>query len=171
MLNKVILMGRLTADPDFRQTQNGTSMCRFRLAIDRNYSKSSGTDENTTQKQTDFIPVVCWRNTAEFVSRYFHKGSMAIVEGRLENDDYTDQNGVKHYSMQVTAQQVSFGESKKAADASGYGTSNAYPRPNSENAGSSIPPQKPNNTEPFGGMQIGDLSDFEEVLSDGDVPF
>ena len=77
MLNKVILMGRLCADPDFRQTQSGIAVCRIRVAIDRPY-----TSKSTGERQADFINVVCWRQQAEFVSRYFHKGSMIIVEGK-----------------------------------------------------------------------------------------
>lgn len=116
MLNKVILMGRLCADPDFRQTQSGVAVCRIRVAVDRRFS-----NKQTGEREADFISVTCWRQQAEFVSRYFHKGSMIIVEGSLRNSDYTDQNGVKHYSMDVQADNVSFGESsvphrKTAAD-------------------------------------------------------
>ena len=126
MLNKVILMGRLCADPDFRQTPSGVSVCRIRVAVNRPFvNKASG------EREADFISVTCWRNTAEFVSRYFHKGSMIIVEGSLRNSDYTDQNGVKHYSMDVQADNVSFGESKSAAASNqqgGYPTQNPYPQ-------------------------------------------
>ena len=113
-MNKVILMGRLCADPDFRQTQSGIAVCRIRVAIDRPY-----TSKSTGERQADFINVVCWRQQAEFVSRYFHKGSMIIVEGRLQNSDYTDGNGVKHYSMEVQADNVTFGETRAAAQANG----------------------------------------------------
>lgn len=112
MTNVVIIRGRLCADPDFRQTQNGKAVCSFRLAVERNQKAEN------RQKQVDFIPCVCWNQLAEFVSRYFRKGSMAIVEGRLQNADYTDNNGVKHYAMEACAHSVDFGESKKAADAS-----------------------------------------------------
>lgn len=114
MLNKVILMGRLCADPDFRQTQSGVAVCRIRVAVDRRFS-----NKQTGEREADFISVTCWRQQAEFVSRYFHKGSMIIVEGSLRNSDYTDQNGVKHYSMDVQADNVSFGESKRAAQENG----------------------------------------------------
>ena len=114
MLNKVILMGRLTADPELRQTPSGVSSCRFSVAVNRNY-----TSKETGERQTDFINVVAWRNTAEFVSRYFSKGKMIIVEGSLRNNNYTDQNGVKHYSMDVQADNVSFGESKSASASNG----------------------------------------------------
>ena len=157
MLNKVILMGRLCADPDFRQTPSGVSVCRIRVAVNRPFvNKASG------EREADFISVTCWRNTAEFVSRYFHKGSMIIVEGSLRNSDYTDQNGVKHYSMDVQADNVSFGESKSAAASNqqgGYPTQNPYPAPAAA---------KP---APDASIQLGDLGDFEEILGDGEVPF
>lgn len=111
MVNKVILIGRLTADPELRQTQSGISSCRFTVAVNRPY-KSKDSNEN----EADFINVIAWRQTAEFVSRYFSKGKMIIVEGSLRNNNYTDQNGVKHYSMNVLADNVSFGESKSASD-------------------------------------------------------
>lgn len=150
MLNKIILMGRLCADPDFKQTQSGVCVCRFRIAVDRRYSSADG------GKQTDFISIVCWRKTAEFVNRYFHKGSMAIVEGSLQNADYTDNNGTKHYAMEVNADNVQFGESRAANQ-----NSNAYATPGT--------PQAANNYDVT--AEIGDLSDFEEVLTDGNVPF
>ena len=112
MLNKVILMGRLTADPELRQTTSGISTCRFSVAVDRPYRKDQ-------ERQADFIRVNTWRQTAEFVSRYFSKGKMIIVEGSLRNNDYTDANGVKHYSMEVQADNVSFGESKGSGQQQG----------------------------------------------------
>ena len=121
MLNKVILMGRLCADPDFRQTPSGVAVCRIRLAIDRRF-----TNKQTGEREADFINVSCWRQQAEFVSRYFHKGSMIIVEGSLRNNDYTDQNGVKHYSMEVLADNVTYGESKSSAQENGGEYQGAY---------------------------------------------
>ena len=111
MINCVILMGRLTADPDSGQTQSGIAYCRFTVAIDRKF-----TDKATGQKEADFIGCVAWRKTAEFVSKYFKKGSMIIVEGTLQNNNYTDSNGVKHYSYNVIADNISFGESKSASN-------------------------------------------------------
>ena len=126
MLNKVIIMGRLTADPELRQTPSGISTCRFSVAVDRGYKS-----KDTGERQTDFIRVTAWRQTAEFVSRYFSKGKMIIVEGSLRNNDYTDANGVKHYSMDVQADNVSFGESKSAsANASGIGNVSNFQQPN-----------------------------------------
>lgn len=171
MLNKVILMGRLCADPDFRQTPNGTPVCRIRVAIDRRFS-----NKQTGERETDFVNVTCWRQSAEFVSRYFHKGSMVIVEGSLRNNDYTDQNGVKHYSMEVQADNVSFGESKRAAQESG-GYQGAYQQPSYAPAAPAAPAQPaasapaPAAAQAPGALQLGDLGDFEEILSDGEVPF
>ncbi|MDO5559511.1 MAG: single-stranded DNA-binding protein [Oscillospiraceae bacterium] len=161
MLNKVILMGRLVADPDLRQTTNNVSMCRFTIALDRPYNAASG-----GEKQTDFITIIAWRQTAEFVSRYFSKGKMIIVEGALRNDNYTDKDGVKHYSMNVQADKVSFGESKAASEgySGGSGQQNNFAQPAYKNA---EPAQQTSNES----VQIGDLDDFEEILSDGDVPF
>ena len=171
MLNKVILMGRLCADPDFRQTQSGTAVCRIRVAVDRRFS-----NKQTGEREADFINVTCWRQQAEFVSRYFHKGSMVIVEGSLRNNDYTDQNGIKHYSMEVYADNISFGESKRAAQEGG-GYQGAYQQPSyAQVAPAPAAPVQPaapapaaNNTP--GALQLGDLGDFEEILSDGEVPF
>lgn len=160
MLNKVILMGRLTADPELRQTTSGISSCRFSVAVNRSY-----TSKDTGERQTDFINVVAWRNTAEFVSRYFSKGKMIIVEGSLRNNNYTDQNGVKHYSMDVQADNVSFGESKSASASNGnsVGIGNGnFQQPNQQQ-----PVQQPADET----VSLGDLGDFEEILSDGEVPF
>jgi single-strand DNA-binding protein len=162
MFNKVILMGRLVADPELRQTSSNISVCRFRIAVDRGYSSNNG------ERQTDFISIVAWRLSAEFVSRYFSKGKMIIVEGSLRNADYTDANGVKHYAMEVTADRVSFGESKSAsAGGSSYqqGGSGNFQQPSYQQS-EPMASQSANES-----VQIGDLGDFEEILSDGDVPF
>ena len=111
MINTVILMGRLTADPDSAQTQSGTAYCRFTVAVDRKFA-----DKTTGERQADFISCVAWRQTAEFINKYFSKGKMIIVEGTLQNNNYTDSNGVKHYSYNVVADSVSFGESKSASN-------------------------------------------------------
>ncbi len=158
MLNKVILMGRLTRDPEFRQTTSGVAMCRFSVACDRRIA-----NKETGERQADFIDCIAWRQSAEFISRYFTKGSMIIVEGTLQNNNYTDNNGVKHYAMNVVCENVSFGESKKSAAASGYaqqGYGGGY------SAQQNAAPAQPKET-----LQIGDLGEFEEILSDGEVPF
>ncbi len=161
MLNKVILMGRLVADPELRQTPNNISVCRFRIAIDRPYNPSNG-----GERQADFISIVAWRQNAEFISKYFSKGKMAIVEGSLRNADYTDANGVKHYAMEVQADRVTFGESKSASASNGssYQDQGNFQQPSYHNEAKA---QQPANES----VQIGDLGDFEEILSDGDVPF
>lgn len=115
MLNKIILMGRLTRDPELRRTQAGTAVVSFSLAVDRDYKDQSG------EKETDFIDIVAWRNTAEFVSKYFTKGRMAVVEGRLQIRDWTDKDGGKRRSAEVVAENVYFGDSKKSEAAPAYG--------------------------------------------------
>ena len=91
MLNRIVLMGRLTRDPELRQTQSGASVANFSLAVDRDFK-----DKQTGEKTTDFIDIVAWRQTAEFVSRFFTKGRMAVVEGRLQIRDWTDKDGNKY---------------------------------------------------------------------------
>ncbi|MDR0984256.1 MAG: single-stranded DNA-binding protein [Ruminococcus sp.] len=124
MYNKVILMGRLTADPELRQTSQGISVCSFTIAVDRSYSKNE-------ERQADFFRVTAWRNTAEFVSKYFSKGKMAIVEGKVQNSNYTDNQGVMHRTCEVQADNVSFGETKAASElhaqnAMAYGGGGGY---------------------------------------------
>lgn len=174
MLNKIILMGRLCADPTLKQTQTGISVCRFRIAVERPYRTNGN-------QGTDFITISSWRQSAEFVSRYFRKGSMIIVEGRLQNADYTDSNGVKHYAMEVQAEHVSFGEARAAAThqsalqtaslsgkppAAAYGANGNPPQdyqPTTQNAA-----QSPQHSY---AADVGDLSEFETILSNGDDPF
>lgn len=110
MLNKIFIMGRLTRDPELRRTQNGTAVTSFTLAVDRDFKNLDGT------KDTDFIDVVAWRNTAEFVSKYFSKGRMAVVEGRLQLRDWTDKDGNKRRNAEVLADNIYFGDAKKDAD-------------------------------------------------------
>jgi single-strand DNA-binding protein len=115
MLNKIILMGRLTRDPELRRTQSGTPVASFTLAVDRDFKSQGG------EKETDFIDVVAWRNTAEFVSKYFTKGRMAVVEGRLQIRDWTDKDGNKRKAAEVIADNVYFGDSKKEASGGSFG--------------------------------------------------
>lgn len=107
MLNKIILMGRLTRDPELRRTGSGTAVTSFSLAVDRDFKGQSG------EKEADFIDIVAWRNTAEFVSKFFAKGRMAIVEGRLQIRDRTDKDGAKRRTAEVVADTVYFGDTKK----------------------------------------------------------
>ena len=115
MLNQIVLMGRLTRDPELRYTQSQTPVATFRIAVDRDYSGRDG-----AERQTDFIDIVAWRQSAEFVSKYFNKGSMIIVVGRLQMRDWTDREGNKRTSAEVVADRVMFGESKRARDEGGY---------------------------------------------------
>ena len=119
MLNKIILMGRLTRDPELRHTQQGTPVATFSLAVDRDFKGRDG-----GERATDFIDIVAWRSTAEFVSKYFTKGRMAVVEGRLQIRDWTDRDGGKRRSAEVIADNIYFGDSKRDGDSGG-----SYSRP------------------------------------------
>jgi single-strand DNA-binding protein len=110
MLNKGILMGRLTRDPELRHTQSGTAVCSFTLAIDRDRKDANG------EKQTDFIDCVAWGKQAEFVSQWFSKGMMAIVVGRIQSRKWQDQNGNNRMAIELNCEEVSFGETKKNRD-------------------------------------------------------
>ena len=150
MLNRIILMGRLTRDPELRRTQSGTAVTSFSLAVDRDFKSQNG------DKETDFIDIVAWRSTAEFVSKYFTKGRMAVVEGRLQIRDWTDREGGKRRSAEVVADNVYFGDSKRDAASDG-GYAPAYSAP----AGRA-PMMAPSDGH----------SDFAEIgEEDGDLPF
>ena len=132
MTNVVVITGRLCADPESRQTQSGTAVCHFRLAVGRN-RKVEGKPE------ADFISCVCWGKTAEFAVKYLHRGGMITAEGRLQNADYTDNNGVKHYAMEVNVDQLNFcGDGKPSGNAqqAAQGDAGNYPQ--------NYPPQQPN---------------------------
>ncbi len=135
-MNSIIISGRLCADPELRQTPSNISVCRFRVAVNRSYKEADGSTK------ADFISCTAWRQQAEFISKYFSKGSFIVVRGEMRNADYTDANGVKHYAMELYTDKIEFGGGK------------------SEN--------KPQ--EQSAGVQM-DMSGFEEILSDGDVPF
>lgn len=140
MINMVALMGRLTFEPEVRTTPSGVSVMRFQVACDRKYQRS-GQD-----RQADFIDCVAWRQTAEFISRYFHKGSMIAVEGTLQTSSYTDKNGNQRKQVEVLANNVSFCGSK------------------SETSGAAGSQDEPNNSD-------ADNSDFDEIPDDDDLPF
>lgn len=155
MLNRAILMGRLVADPELRQTPNGVSVCSFTIAVDRNYSKDR-------ERQADFIDVVAWRQSAEFVSRYFSKGKMIIVEGSIQTRTYEDKNGNKRKAVEVQADNVQFGETKGASAANGaqQGYQPAAP------AAPAAPAEAPVS------YASGDMGDFAEApLDSEDLPF
>lgn len=136
MLNHITIMGRLTRDPELRRTGSGVAVASFTLAVDRDFSPKEG------EKETDFIDCVAWRNTGEFVSKYFSKGRMAVVSGRLQMRKWTDKEGNKRVSAEVVADNVYFADSKKEASSDnsasgGYGGGYApeypgYPAPGSD---------------------------------------
>lgn len=144
MLNRIILMGRLTRDPELRHTQQGTAVASFTLAVDRDFKGQDG------EKATDFIDIVAWRSGAEFVSKYFTKGRMAVVEGRLQIRDWTANDGTKRRSAEVIADNVYFGDSKKEG-----GNQTAVPAPAPVDYG--MP----------SGDQFAELGDED----DGELPF
>ena len=147
MLNHIVIMGRLAKDPELRHTQSGVAVTSFRLAVDRDFK-----DKNTGEKATDWIDVVAWRQTGEFVSRYFTKGRMAVVEGRLQIRQYTDREGNKRTAAEVVADNVYFGDSTKDDSGDGY-------RGGDCGSGAS-------------GAGAGEESKFEELADDdGDLPF
>ena len=147
MLNNATLMGRLTADPERRQTPNNIPVARFALAVDRNFSSQSG------ERQTDFIDITAWRKTAEFVSRYFHKGMLVAVQGSIQTRSYTDNQGIKRKAFEIVADNVYFAEPKRdSASAPSYD-----PAPASA-------PAAPTS------YQSGDAGDFQEI-EDDDLPF
>ncbi|MCI6320690.1 MAG: single-stranded DNA-binding protein [Clostridiales bacterium] len=151
MLNKVIMMGRLVKDPELRRTQSGTAVTSFRIAVDRDFKSQDGS------KQADFFDVVAWRSTAEFVSKYFAKGRMAVVEGRLQTRDWTDREGGKRVATEIVADNIYFGDSKR--DGAGDYASAPAPSYSAPAAGSY-------------GSPAGGHSDFAEIgEEDGELPF
>ena len=254
MFNRVILMGNLTKDPEVRTTPSGTTLCKFSIAVNRRFAKQG------EERQADFFNITAWGQTAEFVGKWFSRGRMIFVEGRIENDNYTDNNNVKHYSMNIIAENVSFcgnksdngggngypnngggyGNNGYPNNGGGYGNNgypnngggygnNGYPNngggygnngyPNNgggygnngypNNGGNygnngyggnggypnNFTPQQPApqpapaqqsapqapptqdfqtappNTDDKKTVELGDISDFQEIISDGDVPF
>lgn len=134
MLNHIVLMGRLTRDPELRRTNSGIAVATFSLAVDRDF----GGNRETGEKETDFIDIVAWRNTAEFVSKYFSKGRMAVVSGRLQIRNWNDKEGNKRRSAEVVADNVYFGDSKRDSAPGGfdqsYGQSYSQPSYNQQPA-------------------------------------
>ncbi len=116
MLNHIVIMGRLVADPELRTTPAGVAVATVRLAVDRDFK-----NKQTGERETDFINVVAWRQTAEFISRYFTKGRMAVVEGRLQIRPYTDRDGNKRTAAEVVAENFYFGDSRREGESGSYG--------------------------------------------------
>ena len=121
MLNHITIMGRLTRDPELRRTGSGIAVASFSLAVDRDYSPRDG-----GERETDFIDCVAWRQTGEFVSKYFTKGRMAVVSGRLQIRSWTDKDGNKRRTAEVVADNVYFGDSKRDSDSGSSYTGNSY---------------------------------------------
>ena len=156
MLNRIVLMGRLARDPELRHTQAGVPVASFRLAVDRDFR-----DKSTGEKATDWIDVVAWRQTGEFVSKYFTKGRMAVVEGRLQMRDWTDRDGNKRTSAEVVADNVYFGDSRRDGDGGGYG--------GDQQAAPAHPAPAP--TAPMDGYGAPMGDQFAELSDDGELPF
>ena len=164
MLNHIVIMGRLARDPELRHTQNGTPVATFRLAVDRDFK-----DKNTGERVTDWIDVVAWRGTGEFVSRYLAKGRLAVVEGRLQMREWTDKDNNRRVTAEVVADSVYFGDSKRdSGDGGGnYGGGGSYgDRGGSYNNRPNPPAAPADYGIPSGGDQFSDLAD-----DDGDLPF
>lgn len=150
MLNKAILMGRLTRDPELRYTNSNTPVVTFSIAVDRNYSGNNG------ERQTDFIDIVAWRKTAEFVSQWFTKGQMIVVVGSIQSRRWQDKNGNNRTSIEVVADEVQFGESKRSSESGESSPSNngGYPQNSGYRKNPAVDP------------------DFSEITDDdGEVPF
>ena len=156
MLNRIILMGRLTRDPELRHTGSGTAVASFSHAVERDFR-----DKTSGQKTTDFIDIVAWRQTGEFVSKYFTKGRMAVVEGRLQMRDWQDRDGNKRRSAEVVADNVYFADSRRDGEqSSGYAPASSGYAP------------APSSYAPPANQSSAPVSDFAELSDDdGELPF
>ena len=150
-LNKVILCGRLCAEPELKQTPSGVSVLSFSLAVNRRFQSKSSDGQQSNQ--ADFISVVAWRQTAEFIARYFHKGSALCVTGSLQTRTWQDQNGQKRYATEVVVDEAMFVDSKNESGAGQTYTPDAYAAPSFSSQGGSMAPK------------------FEEIKADDDLPF
>lgn len=184
-MNKVILMGRLVADPEFSMTQSGIPKCTFKIAVDRDYAKQG------EERKSDFFYITAWRQTAEFVNRWFVKGKPILVEAKIQNNNYVDNNGVQQYRDVIVADNVSFllSDPTRAQNGNNAGNYNNYNNNNYNNqqnynngynnnysqqnrnpqpAPQQTPPPQQNNA-PAGGND--DFNEFQEIISDGALPF
>lgn len=148
MFNKAILIGRLVADPELRQTPTGTHVCSFRIAVDRRFTKGG-------ERKADFLNIVAWRQSGEFVSRYFHKGDAIGVEGSIQTREYDDKNGVRRYATDIVADNVFFVGSKNSGQSGAPGMDSA-------------PVSAPELNIAYAS---GSSADFEEMEPDNDLPF
>lgn len=154
MINKAILVGRLTADPELKQTPSGISVTRFSVACDRPYSSNG-------ERKADFINCIAWRQNAEFISKYFRKGNAIGIDGSIQTDNYTDKNGNKRYTTEVLVDRASFVESKSAA-AQSVGGGSGY---------QSAPASKQEPAQQEVSYQSGSFDDFQDLENDDDLPF
>ncbi len=150
MMNVVALMGRLTADPELKTTSTGVSMCRFSLAVERNYAKAG------TERQTDFINCLAWRQTAEFVCKYFVKGQLMALDGSIQTGSYTDNNGNKRYSFDVVVNNVNFTGDRRGSQ----GGQGGY-----------APTTQRRDSAPAASYSNGSRDDFQDMPLDDDLPF
>ncbi|MBQ8576571.1 MAG: single-stranded DNA-binding protein [Clostridia bacterium] len=157
-LNKVILMGNMVAEPELKQTPSGVAVCSFRIGVQRRFKDANGT------YASDFINIVAWRQQAEFVARYFHKGSSIIVVGSIQSRDYTDQQGNKRYVTEVVADECSFGSAK------GDGTGAAPAFAGTGDAGQT-PYYAPQSAPAAAPAQQPAAPKFEDIGGDEDLPF
>lgn len=148
MFNKAILVGRFTADPELKQTPNGIAVTSFSIAVNRSFTPKGG------ERQTDFIDIVAWRQTAEFICRYFTKGKAILIEGAIQTRTYVDKNGQNRRAWEVVADSAHFVESKNAVPGGGV------PSPSDSLA----PPPAP-------AYSSGSVEDFADIDDDGDLPF
>lgn len=159
MINRVVLMGRLTADPELRQTPGGVSVASFSVAVERRYTKDG-------ERQTDFINIVAWRQTADFVCRYFQKGSMIALDGSIQTRNYTDKNGNKRTAFEVVAENASFCGNKSQSGETGQDKvevppHDLYTRHSRKNV-DATPPQQ---------SYAGAFQEMDQLNFDGDLPF
>lgn len=167
MLNVAVIMGRLVADPELRHTPQDIAVTTFTIACDRSYVKSG------TERQVDFIDIVAWRSNAEFICKYFRKGSMIAVQGSIQTRSYTDNQGIKRKAFEIVADSVNFADSKRdnSGSSAAYGNS-PYGNPPAGNTGDYQSYQRPAvYNDPAPAYQNGSDADFTEIESDDDLPF
>lgn len=188
-MNTVILMGRMVRDPEIRQTQSGIAVCRFSVAVNRPF-----VNKETNEREADFLECEAWKQTAEFVGRYFQKGSMIAVEGSIRNNNYIDNNNVKHYATKIAVDRVHFCGSKQDGNGGGsqqtnqgapqtyqqqpaHGGYNAPYAPQAPQQGQTyqqqpMPPQNAQRAPQQAAPQnLGNLEQFVDILSEGELPF
>ena len=159
MLNKIILMGRLTRDPELRRTESGTAVCSFSIAVDRDFKSKNG------EKETDFIDIVSWRATAEFVSKYFQKGSLIAIDGSIQTRQYQDKNGNNRTAVEVVANNINFAGPKSSNQGGGANYQNSAP--SYQNAA----PARPAAVEAAPSYSAGSADDFAVIDDSDDLPF